>query len=712
MTMQPLMLRGAGLGADLFDALHQTNSYDRGETWTDPSVQESFARQRVVAGSDRLPTGAAMAPELLQAGDETTVRDFTPAWHAASQRLLGLGHTVWYRNDHVLPVRPRGIAYAVYDTLGKRWSAWDTVDLPMEPKFECAGSGSGQRVDLPGGDVLIPISMKEPTQNQYAVTVCRCRFDGRTLDYVEHGNELTIPIKRGLYEPSLTFFQGRYFLTMRNDDHGYVSVSDDGLHFAKQQRWTFDDGSDLGNYNTQQHWVTHRDGLYLVYTRRSKDNSHVFRHRAPLYIARVDPDELHVIRSTEKILVPQRGARLGNFGVTDVSPDETWVTVAEWMQPDGVEKHGSDNSVFIAKLKWNRPNDITVDSTPATTIGPYFTPPRRWQGETGPYTSPLQFADGSRVTTPDDWRRRRAEIVDQWEGLMGKWPPLIKQPEVTLLETSHRESFTQHHIQFRWTPNQTTKGYLLIPDGPGPHPGVVTVYYEPETAIGMGKADRDFALQLVRRGFVTLSIGTTQSTQARTYSIHYPDLDDVQVEPLSMLGYAAANAWYVLASRPEVDSKRIGIVGHSYGGKWAMFAACLFPNYACAAWSDAGIVFDEDQEDVNYWEPWYLGSHPRPWRKRGLITSDNPARGLYPELIAAGRDLHELHVLMAPRPFLVSGGAVDPPSRWQALNLSIEVNRVLGHRNRVAMTNRPDHAPNKDSNEVIYSFFQHFLGNE
>ena len=64
---------------------------------------------------------------------------------------------------------------------------------------------------------------------------------------------------------------------------------------------------------------------------------------------------------------------------------------------------------------------------------------------------------------------------------------------------------------------------------------------------------------------------------------------------------------------------------------------------------------------------------------------------------------------MAPRPFLVSGGAEDPPRRWEALNHSVEVNRILGWRNRVAMTNRPDHPPNEDSNEVLYSFFEHFL---
>ena len=108
----------------------------------------------------------------------------------------------------------------------------------------------------------------------------------------EQGSELTLPFGRGLYEPSLAVWGGRYFLTMRNDTAGYVSVSDDGLQFGEPRTWIWEDGSEIGNYNTQQHWVTHRDQPYLVYTRRGLQNDHVFRHRAPLLIAEVDPERL------------------------------------------------------------------------------------------------------------------------------------------------------------------------------------------------------------------------------------------------------------------------------------------------------------------------------------------------------------------------------------------------------------------------------------
>jgi len=346
MTTQKLQLSGS----DIFYAIHSLHSKDLGTTWTTPAEQLTFAR---------VPFSFREKKDL-----EMTVCDFWPKWHKASGKLLGTGHTVVYENNRVMHVRPRATPYAVYDPDNNTWSEWKTIKLPDEPKFENAGAGCVQRTDLANGDILLPIYFKALEAPHYTVTVLRCHFDGEDMTYLEHGSELSIPIKRGLYEPSVTQFSDRFFLTMRNDDHGYVSVSDDGLNYSEPKRWTFDDGSDLGNYNTQQHWVSHSDALFLVYTRRGANNDHVFRHRAPLFIARVDPDKLTIIRDSEQILVPEKGARLGNFGVTEVSPNETWVTVTEWMQAPGPNYHdptplierGADNRIWVAKLKWKKPN--------------------------------------------------------------------------------------------------------------------------------------------------------------------------------------------------------------------------------------------------------------------------------------------------------------------------------------------------------------------
>jgi hypothetical protein len=342
-------------------------------------------------------------------------------------------------------------------------------------------------------------------------------------------------------------------------------------------------------------------------------------------------------------------------------------------------------------------------------LAKHFTIPEEWADDRGEYPSPLRFADGSVTKTPQQWQQRRAEILKQWHELLGQWPEPIENPQLEVIDSTRRENFQQLKVRLQWVPGESTVGYLLIPDGEGPRPAVITVFYEPETAIGLRGEFRDFAYQLAKRGFVTLSLGTTEATQAQTYGLYHPSLDDAKVQPLSMLAYAASTARRALAKRPEVDPKRIGITGHSFGGKWSMFASCLDDQFAAAAWSDPGIVFQQDRPSINYWEPWYLGYHKQPWRKRGLVTNENPAKGVYPELIRQGRDLHELHALMAPRPMLVSGGSEDPESRWQPLGHTIEINRMLGYENRVGMTNRPEHSPNEESNEVIYQFFEFFL---
>jgi hypothetical protein len=287
---------------------------------------------------------------------------------------------------------------------------------------------------------------------------------------------------------------------------------------------------------------------------------------------------------------------------------------------------------------------------------------------------------------------------------MGTWPPLIDKPKIEYLQTVHRENFTQNKVRVEIAPGQTDAGYLLIPEGAGPFPAIVVPFYEPETSTGQNKKPLvDFGYQLARRGFVTLSIGSPGGDARK------PDGNGKKLQPLSFLGYVGANCYNALAALPNVDPKRIGIVGHSYGGKWAMFASCFYDKFAAAAWSDPGIVWDEKRANINYWERWYLGLDPEVYRKEGLVTDKNPRTGAYKTLVETGHDLQEVHALMAPRPFLVSGGAEDSPARWVVLNHAIAVNKLLGYDNRVAMTNRPAHQPTVESNEAIYLFFEHFL---
>ena len=346
----------------------------------------------------------------------------------------------------------------------------------------------------------------------------------------------------------------------------------------------------------------------------------------------------------------------------------------------------------------------------------YFKPPAEFAGQPGPYRSPLRFADGTAVNTREEWARRRAEILGTWHRRLGGWAPLVEQPEVKQLETVERGGYTRHHIRVQVSSEgDVADGYLLIPPGSGPFPAVLVPFYEPLTSIGEGKNGRDthdYGLQLVRRGFVTLSVGTPgpgDRIGLDTAGLLVEAGIRERRQPLTILANAAANCHTVLARMPQVDPRRIGIIGLSYGGKWSMFASCLYDRFACAVWSDPGIVFNEQNPNVNYWEPWYLGYDPDVQRKPGVPSPENPRTGLYRELVEAGDDLVDLHALMAPRPVLVSGGTEDPPRNRMALNHLAAVNELLGQKNRVAMTARPTHVPTPEALELELAFLEYWL---
>src|SRR5690606_26718362 len=111
--------------------------------------------------------------------------------------------------------------------------------------------------------------------------------------------------------------------------------------------------------------------------------------------------------------------------------------------------------------------------------------------------------------------------------------------------------------------------YLMVPEGDGPFPAVVVVFYDAETGAGLGTPLRDLALQRADCGVVTLSIGPPgkplQQGDTKPARAPYfgPVGESVQTQPLSALAYAAANAHQFLADRADVDSNRIGIMGHS-----------------------------------------------------------------------------------------------------------------------------------------------------
>ena len=315
-------------GCDLFSGLLMSTSTDDGKTWSKFEVQKGLA-------------------PIEEENTITVGCDATSMHHKKTDTILLLGHTAEYgRGDNAPTGKRRSTFYSVFDKNKKEFSKMKLLEMPEG--YEKCGNGSGQSIELENGDLLIPVYYsKQGEPNMYSA-VLKCSFDGKDLKILEMGKPLTVQIGRGLYEPSLICHKGVYNMTLRGDESGFVAKSTDGLNYTNLQLWKWQDESILQNYNTQQHWMEIGGELYLVYTRRGADNDHVFRHRAPLFAARVE--NMKLVRESEFAVTCERGARLGNFCATPFKGGKSVVMAAEWMQPAGCEKYGSDNSIFMAVI--------------------------------------------------------------------------------------------------------------------------------------------------------------------------------------------------------------------------------------------------------------------------------------------------------------------------------------------------------------------------
>lgn len=340
LTMQRLQLSGV----DVFYGIEMRKTTDGGAHFSAPVPCRHLGRR------------------VLEDGTSCVMCDATPFYHRATGKILLTGHMAWYGENNKLLRTPRARAplYAVYNEEIGDFDAFRELALPeeVEGEFFSAGAGCTQMTEAENGELLLPfyaLTTGADGKDTMIACVARCAFDGERLQVLAVGDRLGTPLSRGFCEPSIVRAPKGYLLALRNDESGFVAFSHDGLSYGEPRRLCFDDGEHLGNYNTQQHWLTGGGRLWLVYTRRAENNGHVFRHRAPLFVAEFDPAGMCVIRATERIAVPERGARLGNFGCQSYSEEEGLVFVSEWMQNDPYgwdecAKRGSDNSIFVTRV--------------------------------------------------------------------------------------------------------------------------------------------------------------------------------------------------------------------------------------------------------------------------------------------------------------------------------------------------------------------------
>ena len=337
MTWQKLLLKGC----DVFYGTYMSRSDDGGRTWSEPVEQSALAD--------------------THEGDLRVAHAATPFYNRTKGRWFALGFESLYKNDaepfqKYVNGRPyqRPLEVSV-DAVSGRFTGYKPLPFPL------AYTGAmpfGQIAECENGDIIVPFYFSTsdnlnvgPFSVKSSCVTVRYAFGEDGLKVVAAGRPIVAPgLKRGVGEPSAVRFGGKYYLTLRSDERGMIAMSDDGLTFSEPIPWRWEDGCEIGNRNTQQHWLVVGRSLYLAYTRERADNRHVFRTRAPVFMARVDPVRGCLLRETERPLVPELGARLGNFCCCRAGETGSWLVTAEWMQPLGCERYGSDNSLWLIKI--------------------------------------------------------------------------------------------------------------------------------------------------------------------------------------------------------------------------------------------------------------------------------------------------------------------------------------------------------------------------
>ena len=141
------------------------------------------------------------------------------------------------------------------------------------------------------------------------------------------------------------------------------------------------------------------------------------------------------------------------------------------------------------------------------------------------------------------------------------------QPEWAPPEYARRGAFHERAVTVGASPWELP-GTLAVPNGPGPFPAVVLVHgsgpEDQDETIGPNRPFKDLAWGLASRGIAvlrydkrTLRYGSRLRLDSGTFTVRDETVDDARA------------AVALAAAQPEIDRRRIFVLGHSLGGTLA-----------------------------------------------------------------------------------------------------------------------------------------------
>jgi formylglycine-generating enzyme required for sulfatase activity len=309
--------------------------------------------------------------------------------------------------------------------------------------------------------------------------------------------------------------------------------------------------------------------------------------------------------------------------------------------------------------------------------------------------APLVAASATR----EQWTERATQLKQKWNALLGACPAAIASPAAKIIRTVHDAGYTGTLASLNVEPNVWEDIFVMRPGEPSarPRPAVIVPFYDVDPSAGHDLGGRrfappgvrSFALLAVQRGYIAVAVRWFGEGEGESYSEAVANL--ALGDPgCTGLGKWVSDAHILInyvAALPDVDPQRIGIIGHSLGGKMALYAAAFDPRIAVTVSSEPGIGFSHS----NYDDYWYFGKR----------LQDAPP----------GTDQHELLGLIAPRPFLLIGGdTFDGPDSWHYINAAREVYRLYGRPGAIGfLDHHQGHSPTPEAAFQAIEWLRHYL---
>jgi len=254
-----------------------------------------------------------------------------------------------------------------------------------------------------------------------------------------------------------------------------------------------------------------------------------------------------------------------------------------------------------------------------------------------------------RVTSSEQWQEKRMAIEEVLFDFLLPHPDELQPIDVVVLSEEDVGAYTRRKIEYSTLPGERVRAWLLIPHGAtiGGTPAVLALHQTTlcgkDEVVGLGcDSELEYGLELVHRGYVVLAPdGITMGE--RISGAPFGDTRAVyrKFPHWSALGitiWENVQAVNVLVTVPEVDSTRIGCIGHSHGGYGTMFLAAFDPRVKAAVCSCGFMALCDD-------------TNPFRWsRSPGFLFM--PELRPYIKKRPFPFDFHEVLALAAPTPFL------------------------------------------------------------